>query len=282
MQYIDSSTFLKINKKVKSVSRKLGGEHVLIHSDIKNLFLFKFKSKIDLLEKHMNNINNIFSEFNIWMPTFNYDFTKTGLYNVNEDICQVGHLNNYFRKFCHWRTTTPVFNFSGMGKYPIENIKSGLVINPFSFGSEFHYLYENKSVYCHYGSDISLTSILHYVENITKKDLYRYSKKFYGIVKNNSLETNVILDYQVSPLKKRIKYDWKKIHLDLLNENLLYEYKIFTDVNYITLFSVRKVCDYWTNRLNEDPYYFLAKESKKWVRKKIDALGRGFELNDFE
>ena len=35
-------------------------------------------------------------------------------------------------------------------------------------------------------------------------------------------------------------------------------------------------------RADEDPYYFLSNESKKWVKRKVNKLGRGFELNDFE
>ena len=163
-----------------------------------------------------------------------------------------------------------------------KNIYSEQIINPFYYGSEFHYLYENNSICCHYGSDISHSTLFHYVENISNKLLYRYSKKFHGIVKSKGLETNIILDYHVSPLKNRVKYNWRKIHIDLLNNNLLHEFKIFTTVNYISLFSVKKVTDFWINKLNEDPYYFLANESKKWVIRKVDKLGRGFELNDFE
>ena len=182
MEYLDSQTLSKINKKVKLVANNFGYKNVLIHSDIKYLFLFEFKSKTDLLKKHMRNINDIFSGFNIWMPTFNYDFTRTGVYDIDGDISQVGILNNYFRNFCDWRTTTPVFNFSGNGKYPIKNIYSEQIINPFYYGSEFHYLYKNNSICCHYGSDISHSTLFHYVENISNKLLYRYSKKFHGIV----------------------------------------------------------------------------------------------------
>ena len=50
----------------------------------------------------------------------------------------------------------------------------------------------------------------------------------------------------------------------------------------ITLFSIKDVSDYWINKLNNDPFYFLNEETKQWVIPKINALGRGFELNDFE
>ena len=81
MDYLDSKILSKINKEVKLISSNIGNSNVLIHSDIKNLFLFEFNSRTDLLEKHLLNINEIFSEFNIWMPTFNYDFTSSNSIN---------------------------------------------------------------------------------------------------------------------------------------------------------------------------------------------------------
>lgn len=282
MNHLEPKLLSKINQNVKLISSNLGYDNVLIHSDLKNLFLFPFKSKVDYLNNHLKNINNIFSEFNIWMPTFNYDFTNTGIYDVINDESQIGVLNNYFMNFCDWRTTTPVFNFAGNGKYPINEIHTGSSINPFSFGSEFDYLYKTNSLHCHYGSNISDSTLFHYVEKISKKLLYRYDKKFHGSIKNGKVNIDITLDYHVSPLNPRVEYNWNKIHLDLLNENLIHEYKIFEKINYITLFSIKKVSDYWVSKLNNDPFYFLNEESKKWVIPKVNQLGRKFELNDFE
>ena len=67
-----------------------------------------------------------------------------------------------------------------------------------------------------------------------------------------------------------------------MQENLIFEFKIFGDVNYITLFSIKNVSDYWISKLNKDSFYFLNEESKKWVIPKLDKLGRGFLLTDFE
>ena len=282
MNYLDPKILMKVNLEVKRVADNIGDNNVLIHTDIKHLFLFEFNSKTNLLEKHFRNINEIFFNYNIWMPTFNYDFTKTGVYNLEKDKSQVGVLNDYFRSVCDWRTTTPVFNFCGNGKYPINKIHSKETINPFSYGSEFHYLYETNSLHCHYGSNFSYSTLIHYVEKISKKLLYRYSKQFKGVVNDFGIKTNVILEYRVSPLNPRVEYDWKKIYQDLLQENLIFEFKIFGDVNYITLFSIKNVSDYWISKLNKDSFYFLNEESKKWVIPKLDKLGRGFLLTDFE
>ena len=282
MIYLDSGLLIKINEQVKSIANKIGHNNVLIHSDIKNLFLFEFNSKNELIEKHFKNISEMFSDFNIWMPTFNYNFTKTGVYNVGKDESQVGVLNDYFRTVCEWRTTTPVFNFCGNGNYPIDEIYPFKEINPFSNGSEFHYLYESDSIHCHYGSNFGNSTFIHYVEGISKKLLYRYSKKFNGVVNQYGAKTEVILDYHVTPLSPRVEYDWGKIYSDLIQNNLLFNYKILDNINYVNLFSIRKVFDYWKNKLEIDPFYFLDKDSKSWVIPKVKEMGRGFELNDFE
>lgn len=271
-----------VNEDVKIIAKKIGENNVLIHSDIKYLFLFEFSSKFDLLDKHLRNISEIFSDFNIWMPTFNYDFTKTQLYDLEKDKSQVGVLNDYFRTICDWRTTTPVFNFCGNGKYPINKIHSKENVDPFSYGSEFHYLYETNSLQCHYGSKFSASTLIHYVEKISKKLLYRYSKIFKGTIDNNTIKTEVSLDYHVKPLNPRVYYDWEKIYLDLVNDKLIYEFKIFNDVNYILLFSIKQVSDYWIYKLKNDPFYFIHEDSKNWVIPKIEKLGRGFILEDFE
>tara|TARA_B100000767_G_scaffold275756_1_gene315101 strand:+ start:5961 stop:6809 length:849 start_codon:yes stop_codon:yes gene_type:complete len=282
MILIDKELLNTINEEVKTIVNNIGHNNVLIHSDIKHLFLFEFNSKTDLLEKHLRNINEIFSNFNIWMPTFNYDFTKKGVYNIENDKSQVGVLNNYFRSICDWRTTTPVFNFCGNGNYPIEEIYPLKEINPFIYGSEFHYLYRSDSIHCHYGSDFSNSTLIHYVENISKKLLYRYSKIFNGVVYQNGITTKVFLDYHVTPLNPRVEYDWKKIQSDLINNKLMHTFYIFDSINYINLFSIKNVVDFWVDNLQIDPFYFLEEDSKNWIIPKIEEMGRGFELNDFE
>ena len=45
-------------------------------------------------------------------PLFNYDYSRTRRYNVLEDKCQVGVLNEFIRlQRPEWRTWTPLFNF---------------------------------------------------------------------------------------------------------------------------------------------------------------------------
>ena len=44
----------------------------------------------------------------------------------------------------------------------------------------------------------------------------------------------------------------------------------------------KDLVNYWLYKLNQDPLYFLDQTTKYNVSKRIDKLGRGFKLTDFE
>ena len=133
----------------------------------------------------------------------------------------------------------------------------------------------------HYGSKIDCTTLIHYAERISNNLNYRYDKYFKGKVylnKNNFI--NVKLKYHVKPLKLYQNYDWKKINLDLIENNLLINYK--HEKCNIVYFPISKVVDFWLNKLDDDILYFLDLKSKNIVNKKLDKIGNKFELKNFE
>ena len=272
----------RLNSKVSRISLMTGENNVIIHSDITNLVLFKYSSKDHYLGLHLENLQNIFSDYNIWMPSFNYEFCKTRKFNVETEKVSVGILNDFFRKKSRWRTTTPVFSISGNGNYPLRKFFNGNIINPFSLKSEFDYLYNTNSLYCHYGSNMGHTTLIHYVEGIFGNLLYRYRKFFEGSIIFGNCKINITLNYHVRPINQIVEFDIDKIFNDLKHENLIFDFYLNGKINYITLFSVKNVVDFWITKLHQDPFYFLNDLSKQWIIPKIDKLGRGFELSDFE
>ena len=48
------------------------------------------------------------------------------------------------------------------------------------------------------------------------------------------------------------------------------------------LISTKKLLDYWIYKLNLNPFYFLNIQSGLFAKNKVDKLGRGFILQDFE
>lgn len=267
----------QINKQLLSS----GENSISIHSDISKLLLFDFKNKQGYLNHHLNNLFEITEGFDLWMPSFNYDFLKTLIYEVGSDIIQVGILNSFFNQQSSWRTTTPVFNFCGNGYYPLPELKPDTVINPFSHFSEFGHLYRSNSIYGFYGANLSSCTLLHFAECLSQNLLYRYPKFFKGKVILSEQEINVKLKYYVRPLNNMVIYNWGKIKFDLIHNDLYHEIKV-QNFDYFSFFNVKNVVDFWVDKINSDPYYFLEDESKKNIKLKNENLGRGFELKDFE
>tara|TARA_B110000027_G_C15959649_1_gene229280 strand:- start:40 stop:282 length:243 start_codon:yes stop_codon:yes gene_type:complete len=74
-----------------------------IHTNFFNYVLKKsniYKKKINKNEvfKSMLNDLSVISENKIMVPTYNYDFPKTQIYNVKKDISHVGSFSEFFRK----------------------------------------------------------------------------------------------------------------------------------------------------------------------------------------
>lgn len=150
------------------------------------------------------------------MPSFNYDFCKGKPFNLKEDISQVGTLSEYFRQeIASWRSSTPVFSFSGTGVMPQQEL--GSVIDPFDDTSLFGFLNKNNGLLMHYGSAFQATTLIHYAERISGNLIYRYNKKFNGLI-CDAKNYEVTLNYHVIPKNVSLVYDWAKLERHLLEK----------------------------------------------------------------
>lgn len=267
-----------IKTKVKKNVAKNGNNHILIHSDV----LFGFKVSFESQQQHLNNhykeLEDTCQSLDIIMPTFNYDFCKGNNYNIKEDKSQVGVLSDFFRtNIASWRSSTPVFNFSGTGKQPEQDLDK--IIDPFDENSLFAFLKNNKALLMHYGSGLHSTTLIHYVERLSTKLIYRYDKKFRGLI-INSKDTEVILNYHVRPMGYTLNYDWVKLEKDLINEKILSIIK--EGRTKILLARIDEIVSFWLEKLTDDPFYFLDSETKSWVLPKYQELNRRFIISDFE
>ena len=277
---IDEKILERINGKIINHLSNINPETLFVHTDISKLIIFDFIDKSNYLNLHLKNIKDFSIRSNLWMPTFNYDFTKSLQFDVKKDLSQVGLLNNHFLKQSDWRTKTPVFSFCGTGVIPLK--ESINIYNPFDFGSEFDKLYKTNSVYSFYGTNISCCTLIHFAEYISKKVNYRYLKQFNGIVISDDVKSNVALNYFVCPLNPRPTYDWLKIKNDLVKNKLLHETFLANKTPYFSYFKVSPTVNFWIEQLYKDPYYFLDSKSKKWVKPLVKKLGRPFKIEDFE
>lgn len=271
---------LQIKKDIEKFISLNGGSHVLIHSDVLFGFKVKFENQEQFLNEHCLELINICAPLDVIMPTFNYDFCQGKSYNVEKDESQVGTLSEYFRKnFSTWRTSTPVFNFSGTGSPPITN--EGNTIDPFDHSSLFSFLDKNKGILIHYGSGFHTTTLIHYLERISNQLIYRYNKVFSGeVIDLTKQRKNIKLVYHVRPMGVLLEYDWEKLEQDLINENILLKFK--KGRTQIMIARIDKIINFWLSKIKSDSFYLINSNTRTIIEQKYKELKRPFLITDFE
>ena len=257
-------------------------DNILVHTDLFRAVDIPISDKNSFFDKHYNFLKTKLSNKNIFFPAFNYSFCSTGLFDIKNDPISVGSLNNYLweNNIYKYRTHCPIFSF--IAEKDIKNFKINLekIIDPFGKESFLHFLYQNNSCLLHYGSSIASTTLLHYVERIASKLLYRYDKIFKGNLKFNGNETPVQVRYHVRPLGAYLKYDWPKIEIDLL-DNGIYKKHTFERTR-ISIVSIRKLVNFWLEKINYDYFYFLDKKSRISFENIYQEKGRAVKIRDYE
>lgn len=268
---------------VASHFKGFGDGPVLVHSDSLNTLRLvpRTRNLDELGEAHYRRICDISEGRDIWMPTFNYAFPKSKLYNVQKDPSEVGLISEWFRRHSEWRTTTPIFNFAGTGKYPEPGRETKALIDPFGPASTFAELVQLDGSILWYGAPFSAATIMHHVESFGIGPLYRYDKLFDGQVNSEKHVIACQLKYHVRPLNGPITYDWEKLTPEALSAGVLKKIVLEEDAD-ILVADARELCAFWQARYVEDPYYFLDHESRKWIEPIIQNLGRRVKITDFE
>ena len=255
---------------------------LLVHTDAQatRLLVPKSTTRSELLASHLGNITELADGRDVWMPTFNYDFCRTGHFDCLDDQSAVGPISEHFRTCgSAWRTICPVFNFAGIGPEPDCHIEDGGLVDPFDASSVFAQLVDRDGSVVWYGAPFSSTTLIHHVEAICGRPLYRYDKFFPGTVQCKGTASNVTIRYHVRPNGLVLEYDWPR----LLNE--MTEAGIIKSIEpRAQLFSARarRMVEFWSDRLSEDPLHLLDRPTRFWVEDWLEKLGRRFEQRDFE
>ncbi len=132
----------------------------------------------------------------ILIPTFNYDFTGTRLYDPAGTPGQVGSLSVHCAQaHAARRPLTPIFNFCVFGDGPFPRAP---VAHPFSAASAFGTLFERDGVILFLGVGMIANTFVHFVE--TAADIgYRYLKPFPGHVVEGGRHLAVDFAFPVRP-----------------------------------------------------------------------------------
>jgi aminoglycoside N3'-acetyltransferase len=242
-----------------------------IHTNFYNFF-FKQKlvdkkkinlnKSLELMEKQLKMIGSK----KIIIPTYNYDFVKKKIYNVNKDISQVGSFTEFFRKkYNQNRTNIPIYSSCSNFKNNNIIIKNNF-IDIIGEHSDFNNLLQKNGNIINFEENFGPTFIIFIEKLNSKKIMYRYSKKINGLLIKDKIKKNISIDLFVRPRKLDISYNLSKIKKDLIKNKILKQEKIGI-FNY-EIYNSNEFFEFCSNRLDKDNLYFLDNKSKKLLKKK--------------
>jgi hypothetical protein len=251
----------------------------LIHSDVFKTFVFikeahkSIETRRDALSLHFNFLCNLFGKNNIILPSFNYDFSKTKIYNVKLTDSQVGSLTNFVLKSnLLKRTKTPIFSF-------LTNIADLLSEHnfPFSSGSVFDFIHRNDGSIIFYGAEISSCTFLHFVESQYGPPKYRYDKRLTGTITDGHSTNPTFVEFHVRPFGLKLDYNWNFLFKLLFDNGAIYKLS-----NNFFAIKARDVSNIWGNYFLKNQFDILSIDTKKIIFNKFISIGRRFTQKDFE
>jgi aminoglycoside N3'-acetyltransferase len=233
-----------------------------------------------MLRRHIEVLEWVSGGRQLFFPSFNYDFLRTGVYRPEIDPSQVGPLTEHARvAWASWRTGPPVFNFVGKDR-PLGYEQDGGLVDPFGRKSMFAVLHQSGGDVLLYGSTLATMTAIHYVERLSGGPLYRYDKQFPGTVRYPLGTKEVCLIYHCRPLGKTLDYDFPRLEVEAEAAGALR--RVHAPGSQVCLVRFGALCDYWLEKLRADPLYLLDQTSRAWVASSLDRLGRRFQQTDFE
>lgn len=254
------------------------GEFVLFHTDITRLPASPgARSKIEALHLFADALEAAVADRTAVFPAFNYDYCRTGRYDTAEDPCQVGTLNEFYRRHrAALRTLTPVFNFTASD----TRLPPDLSANPFDEDSTFARLRHSNAAVVFLGAPFATNTFLHHVEERAEIG-YRYLKPFPGVVQDAGRAIPVRLQYRVRPLQDGVvAYDWNRLALELGRAGVL-KVSSFHGVPLLS-YEAGRLAEFWGERLARDEFCLLTADSVEAVRRLAGDVGYPFRYERLE
>ncbi len=234
-----------------------------IHTDISN-YNINSHSWFEKCKNLYNFFDKYFKNNTILVPTFTYSFCKTGIFNKDRNISEVGIFTEYFRNQKNVkRSNHPIFSIAAKGTYA-NNFIDNLSYSSSGYGSVFERLKVFDTYIIFFGCRfLESCTFLHHIEQCARIN-YRYSKYFKGkIIEKNKSYTGIwefyVRNTEIFKFEK-----WSKnsqIEKDLIKNKILIKKKVSNlEISYC---STRKLFDYVTKKIKINESYILGKKLKK-------------------
>lgn len=251
------------------------GDAVALHTDLRRIGIVeRVKPRDQALDEYLDALRGAAEGRTLLFPTFNYDFCRTGVFDVAGDPCQVGVLNEHARlRHPGQRTRTPVFSFCILDNRGFSLDASE---DPLSAGSTFGELVRRGGEIALLGTDVSADTLFHHVEELAEVG-YRYPKRFAGTVRADGEERDFAVTYRVRPrvdgvLGDEVEYDCGRLLEDALRDGVFRKLPVGNGWCY--LHGADTLVDYWSACLARDELYFLTPASRVHVQALYARHGR--------
>jgi aminoglycoside 3-N-acetyltransferase len=271
----------KVAGRISEMLSRLGSGPIFVHSDpFRAVRLVPpSRDREALLDSHAEVLRAAAGDRSIWMPAFNYDFPRTGLFDVSRDPSQLGPLPERFRlDASEWRTEIPIFSAAGTGAQP--SVPWAYRTDPFGDESIFARLVEADGVILYYGDTFHYNTIVHYAERLTGGPPYRYDKLFPGTVTRADGSTvKGSLNYHVRPSGMGLDYDWPSILARALAAGACLRLEHHPE---ILAASAGTLTRFLLAEMQKNPVGLLDADTRRRVEPALARLGRRFLIDDFE
>jgi aminoglycoside N3'-acetyltransferase len=266
---------------IAALVQSMGEGPVLVHSDPFRAarMVTPVRDRNSFLDAHIGVLQDAADGRALWLPTFNYDFPRTLVFDVRASESQLGPVPERFRvSAAEWRTPIPIFSIAGIGRDPQPRWGTGT--DPFGDDSIFAELVRMDGVVLYYGDTFHYNTLVHYSERASGGPVYRYDKLFPGkVIMADGSSAEGSLDYHVRPLGTGLDYDWARLLAEAIEAGMC---RRLDGAPEILAASARALNDLWIVSLRRDPFSLLDDKTRRWVEPAIDELGRRFVISDFE
>lgn len=246
---------------LREIDAMASGAPIILHTDIgaiaRNYGLLRIGSDqvFDLL---ISELRSRVRSKNIFIPTFDYSFCKTGIYDISSGHSDLGAFSRYCAKrFPDFRTHVPVFSHVDICRE--HRVSSPGYALDVAFGSNSFYewfMHEGGVVYFWGCAIDKANTFIHQIECHVGVP-YRHEKVFKGSVISMNRSSTIDFSYYVRSHKVDVIYDDQGASM-LRDSGLLYESTDHLLCGYRGIDSLKEI----GKSLSRDIYSLLTLESK--------------------
>lgn len=219
------------------------GRPVVIHAALRELSSAWKSSKVETSLQIVERIDNE-QPCNIFVPSFTYSFTETGVFDQKNSPSEVGGFSEIVRQIAgpERRIMDPIFSAVALfGPFGRQD-----KVNTAAFGPDslWNYIDEQDGVILNIGINDLVATQLHYIESRCKVP-YRYNKFFFGTAINSGDEQYPVeYEYYVRNLEENAVWNRRAVEGHLLESGVIsVGYWSGIQVRFIEAREMRKVLE---------------------------------------